>query len=458
MIALLTLVLLSADPSDVAVSLRLNSAVQAQKKAACGDPFCTCGCQVTGKCDCLTNKNNKKCTCGVPDCDCGCQQTGKCDCLKAKKAEKTEKTAFDKVKKAVVKVKVTRKNDWGERTVVASGVVIDPRGFVLTCHHVINKATKIVVVLSDDTELEASVFGDMEDKDLAVLRVARGKLSSVKITRPDAEGDRVLAIGYPGNSLTVTSGVVSALGKEVEMPDKVVLKNLIQHDASINMGNSGGPLLNLDGELVGLNVAYLEGKRGISYAVSSETILDALTEELSLEKKFHLSHCLAVDNDLLVTGYSDPLKKGDKIVKAGPLMIRNRWDLERAMWGYQGDEEITLIILRNGKTLSQPIILKSLSRKSGEGSILLQRMSSVPQPPQSYTFSPQPYPSSPVQNYTPSYHSAPQQQFQAPTFQPQYQPQPQPMPAPMPMQRQMSMPMPMMAPMGGGGGGRSGGC
>ncbi|MCB1740724.1 MAG: trypsin-like peptidase domain-containing protein, partial [Gammaproteobacteria bacterium] len=155
---------------------------------------------------------------------------------------------------------------------VGSGVIIDAkRGIVLTNQHVISNADKLLIKLNDERKLPARVLGADEPTDLAVLQVPAESLTGVAIGNSDAlsVGDVVVAIGNPfGLGETVTSGVVSALGRSGLGIEGI--EDFIQTDASINPGNSGGALLDMKGELVGINTAILApggGSVGIGFAI-----------------------------------------------------------------------------------------------------------------------------------------------------------------------------------------------
>jgi len=155
---------------------------------------------------------------------------------------------------------------------LGSGVIVDPeRGYVLTNNHVIAKADEIRVTLHDGRSLEAKLVGADPDTDVAVLKIPTEDLHGIRFADSDQlrVGDFVVAIGNPfGLSQTVTSGIVSALGRSGLGIEGY--ENFIQTDASINPGNSGGPLVNLRGELVGINTAILApggGNVGIGFAI-----------------------------------------------------------------------------------------------------------------------------------------------------------------------------------------------
>lgn len=169
---------------------------------------------------------------------------------------------------------------------LGSGVVVDAaRGYVLTNHHVIDKAEQIRVMLSDGRRFDADVIGADPESDVAVVRIPAEKLTALPLADSDAlnVGDFVVAIGNPfGLGQTVTSGIVSALGRSGLGIEGY--EDFIQTDASINPGNSGGALVNLRGELVGLNTAILApggGNVGIGFAIPTNmarSIMQQLVE------------------------------------------------------------------------------------------------------------------------------------------------------------------------------------
>jgi serine protease Do len=159
-----------------------------------------------------------------------------------------------------------------EHSSLGSGVIIDgAKGLLVTNSHVVSRASKIMVQLADKRRLAAKVVGADPESDLALLRIQPpGKLPQVRLGNSDQLmiGESVIAIGNPfGLSHTVTSGVVSALHRKVRSGGGKWLDDLIQTDASINPGNSGGPLLNADGEVIGINTAIYANAQGIGFAI-----------------------------------------------------------------------------------------------------------------------------------------------------------------------------------------------
>ncbi len=189
-----------------------------------------------------------------------------------------------RVSPAVVQVVATvpRTNIFGQESVGASqgsGVFFDERGYILTNNHVVDGATAVEVVLASREHIEADVVGVDPSTDLAVLRVDLEDVGEVvvaplKPTSSMRPGEWVIAIGSPlGFQSSVTVGVVSAMGRSLDIDATTRLHDLLQTDAVINPGNSGGPLLNLQGEVIGINTAIIRGADGIGFAISMETAM-----------------------------------------------------------------------------------------------------------------------------------------------------------------------------------------
>jgi S1-C subfamily serine protease len=189
----------------------------------------------------------------------------------------------ERVSPAVVHVRAMR--DRGPGIATGSGVLVTPDAYALTNSHVVHGATGLEVVLADGRTLLADVVGDDPATDLAVLRIAEnGSLPHATLADSNRlrVGDVVLAIGSPyGLTRTVTAGIVSALGRT--LPSQAagrVIEGVIQTDAPLNPGNSGGPLLDADGSVVGINAAVLAAAQGLCFAVPSNTAAFVLSELL----------------------------------------------------------------------------------------------------------------------------------------------------------------------------------
>jgi S1-C subfamily serine protease len=188
-------------------------------------------------------------------------------------------TVADKVGPAVVRVETIKK---GQRAGVGSGVVISPDGLVLTNSHVVDGASELRLVDVEGRAMEARPLGEDADTDLALLRASSAR-DLPTATLGDSKGLRrgqlVVAIGNPlGFESTVTAGVVSALGRSIRARTGRLIEDVIQTDAALNPGNSGGPLVSSRGEVIGINTAVIMGAQGICFAVASNTAQFVLSE------------------------------------------------------------------------------------------------------------------------------------------------------------------------------------
>ncbi len=201
--------------------------------------------------------------------------------------ERTRTELFEEVSPSVVYItSVALRRDFFRFNVMeiprgtGSGFVWDDRGNIVTNFHVISDAHRAEVTLADGSTWEASLVGSAREKDLAVLHIEapRSQLRPIGIgTSSDLKvGQDVLAIGNPfGYDQTLTTGIVSALGREIDSTDGIPIRNVIQTDAAINPGNSGGPLLDSAGRLIGVNTAIVSpsgGYAGVGFAIPIDTV------------------------------------------------------------------------------------------------------------------------------------------------------------------------------------------
>jgi serine protease Do len=269
---------------------------------------------------------------------------------------------------------------------LGSGFVVDPSGIVITNNHVIGDANDISVIFSDGTRLKAEVVGKDSKVDLAVLRVKSDKpLKAVPFGDSDAlrPGDWVMAIGNPfGLGGSVTAGIVSARGRQIESGP---YDNYIQTDASINKGNSGGPLFNMKGEVIGINTAILSptgGSVGIGFAVPASTavpIVDQLRQFGETRRGWLGVRIQGVDEPTaealglgtprgaLIAGIDEKgpakpagLEVGDVIVRFDGKEVKESRDLPRVVAASPVGKAVDVVVVRKGKEEIKQVTLGRL--------------------------------------------------------------------------------------------------
>src|SRR5215469_4851766 len=295
-----------------------------------------------------------------------------------------------------------------------SGAVIDDLGHIVTNYPVVKEAAKLEVTLPDKTKVDATVVGSDPNNDLAVIqvKVPRGKLTAIPLgtSRGLLVGQKVLAIGNPyGLERTLTTGIVSSLGRSIQTDNNRVIQDIIQTDAAINPGNSGGPLLNSQGQIIGINTAILSpggnnsGSIGIGFAIPVDTVRritsDLITNgfvrhpwmgigrTLSLAEHPELTRALGLDTDtglMIVDVYNGgPASKagihgasqlvqmgfrtlpvgGDVILQVQGKPINTVQDLLSEIDRYKPGDKVTMTILRSNKKMDVPVILEDTPRK-----------------------------------------------------------------------------------------------
>lgn len=199
--------------------------------------------------------------------------------------------AVDKTKNAVVKIDVFKKDKDGKLRPAGSGsgFIFSSDGLIFTNSHVVSGAEKIMVSLLNENEIEGFLIGKDPDTDLAILKIYSEGYSVAKLG--DAQdlkiGQFVIAIGNPyGYQHTVTTGVVSALGRTLQTQSGKLVDNVIQSDAALNPGNSGGPMINTDGEVIGVNTAIIQGAQGLSFSVDVNTAKEIASQLIRDGKVF----------------------------------------------------------------------------------------------------------------------------------------------------------------------------
>lgn len=272
---------------------------------------------------------------------------------------------------------------------MGTGILIDPRGYIVTNQHVVEEVNVIRVRLGDGTALSARVLARDNENDLALLKIDAGRpLPTMPLgTAADLMvGETVIAVGNAyGYEHSVTVGVVSATGRDVTLNKEVSYKSLIQTDASINPGNSGGPLLNVHGELIGVNVAIRAGAQGIGFAIPVDTMIRVAGQMLNGRAR-GLSHGLVLKDNVQL-GHDDNavrtvlveraeasgpagkagLKRGDVLVRVGDQEVVSSLDLERALIERANGEKLPLVVRRDGEEKKLELVLEVSGKQQPSG-------------------------------------------------------------------------------------------
>ena len=169
---------------------------------------------------------------------------------------------------------------------IGSGVIVSDDGLIVTNMHVVQMASKVYVVFSDSSVVEAAITAGSTDDDVAILKIAPPKkLQPVKFAKDIIIGETVVSIGNPfGLENSVSAGIVSGTNRAFSYGDGRAVTGLIQTDASINIGSSGGALLNLEGDLVGVNLAVVQGAQSIGFAIPAQKIKELLKRYDEIKK------------------------------------------------------------------------------------------------------------------------------------------------------------------------------
>lgn len=257
---------------------------------------------------------------------------------------------------------------------MGTGIIIDERGYIVTNHHVIDGVQSVQVTLRNGTAYQARVFNSDKMSDLAIIKIDSPSILPVMPLGTSSDlmiGEDVIAVGNAfGWKHSVTKGIVSSIGRDVELNEEQSYKNLIQTDAAINPGNSGGPLVNADGDVIAINVAIRAGAQKIGFAIPIDDARIEIARLMSQKNPdvFHgmstFDHKRGPERKLIVRAVAPNspaeaagVKPGDEIVKMGHNVVVDAADLERTMLGRVVGDKLELMFKREGKTETSALAL-----------------------------------------------------------------------------------------------------
>src|SRR4029450_1313137 len=300
---------------------------------------------------------------------------------------RTVVSAVERVAPAVVNIDVKQRinvqRGTRELSGNGSGFIITPDGFILTNSQFVHAANSISVNLSDGREYPAQVTGDDPDTDLAVIRIGAPQLTHVRLADSEnlAAGQLGNAIGNPlGFQASVPAGVISALGRSMHAQSGRLIDNIIQTDAALNPGNSGGPLVNSAGEVVGVNTAMIRPAQGICFAIASKTAkfvagwlikegkirrsyIGVAGQNVPIHRRIVRFYTLPLETGVLVASVekNSPaeragLRDGDLIVPFNGEPIGTVHHLHKVLVGEQIGVSATLTIIRHTEKLEMSIL------------------------------------------------------------------------------------------------------
>jgi putative serine protease PepD len=280
---------------------------------------------------------------------------------------------YQRTHKGVVDLVVTQPGGTAE----GSGWVYDTKGDIVTNEHVVSGATKITVTLWNGKDYAGHLVGSDSSTDLAVVRIDAppSLLTPIQVGNSDAVqvGSPVVAIGSPfGLSETVTSGIVSALGRSIDAPNNFTIANAIQTDAPINHGNSGGPLLNAAGQVIGVNAQIQSqsgGSEGVGFAIPSNTVRSIVSQIVAGKTVAHAYFGVQVRDSTSPVGAAlaqvlpgtpaakAGLRSGDVVVKLDGKTIRGADDVSAVIDAMKPGDTMKVTYVRAGKTATTTVTL-----------------------------------------------------------------------------------------------------
>lgn len=279
---------------------------------------------------------------------------------------------------------------------LGTGVLIDPRGYVVTNYHVVEKVDQIEALTSKNQRFKARVVTFDDRADLAVLKIdGRDDFPFLPLGGAGEPllGETVIVIGNPyGLENSVSTGIVSAVNRELKLPNGEIFDDLIQTDASINPGNSGGPLVNINGDLLGINVAIRSNAQGIGFAIPTRKVQQIVRDIMGTPRISIAQHGLYVEElarderqgapvtPIIRVGKVEPdspaekigILTGDEVVTVAGQLVRIPFDLDRILWDRKFGDSLTITVRRNGGETKSFTLTFNPPKELSDGDVLWQ--------------------------------------------------------------------------------------
>jgi len=291
--------------------------------------------------------------------------------------------AVERAKNAVVKIDIYSKKDKKDMpSGSGSGFIFSSDGYLFTNDHVVQSGQLSVVTLLDGTEFQGELIGRDSDSDIAIIKIYGSGYSTARLGNSAnlQIGQLVIAIGNPlGFQHSVSAGILSALGRTMRGRNGQLIDNILQSDLPLNPGNSGGPMINTEGEVIGINTAMILGAQGISFSIgidlakeiadqlinygrASRAYLGLLLQEIKISERVKNYHHLSGTNGLLIIGIEKAspaeradLMEGDIIIEFDKKTLKSSIDLNKLLQRDKIFSPTSMRIIRRGKIIDVSI-------------------------------------------------------------------------------------------------------
>jgi S1-C subfamily serine protease len=287
--------------------------------------------------------------------------------------------AVEKVKNAVVKIDLwSNKRDKSVQSGSGSGFIFSSDGYLFTNDHVVQSGSEAIITLLDGNQFKGEIMGRDSDSDIAIVKIYGSGYSTVHLGNSSGLqiGQLVIAIGNPlGFQHSVSAGILSGMGRTMRSTNGQLIDNILQSDVALNPGNSGGPMINTDGEVIGINTAVIQGANGLSFAIAidmakeianqlikygrvSRAYLGLMIQEIKISQRVKNYYRLSGNNGLLIIGIekSSPaeraeLMEGDIIIAFDGRVIKSSIDLNKLLSREKIFSPTSMQIIRRGKMM-----------------------------------------------------------------------------------------------------------